>query len=97
MNAMPPLLRRMMFVVIIALTVLAGVGVRWRSQRGGDGTRVAFAVARTICPTHPRFTKGVSVAAGAHAIDRAALQRMGDLILGASRCTVKPWRSARRR
>ena len=90
MNGMPPLLRRMLMVLVIALAVLASFGVRWRSQPGGNGTRFAFAVARTICPTQARFTKGVSVADGAHAIDRAALLRAGDRILGTSRCTPKP-------
>lgn len=96
MNAVPPLLRRMMLVLVIALAVLASFGVRWRSQRGGYGTQIAFAVARTICPTEARFTDGVSVAAGARAIDRAALLRAGDLIMRSSRCRLMYWRSAHR-
>lgn len=96
MNAMPPPLRRMMLVLVIAFAVLASFGVRWRSQRGGYGTQIAFAVARNICPTEARFTDGVRVAAGARAIDQAALLRAGDLIMRSSRCHVMSRRSAHR-
>jgi len=90
---MPPLMRRMMIFVVVALIVSASLGVRWHDQRGGGGTRISFAVARTICPTAARFTKRASVAAGARAIDRAALRRLGDLVLSGSRCTALPRRS----
>jgi hypothetical protein len=92
-GAMPPLMRRMLILVVVALAVLASLGGRWHSQRGGDGTRIAFAVARTICPTEARFTKRASVTTGAHAIDQAALQRLGDLVSRESRCTALPRRS----
>ena len=90
---MPPLMRRMMILVVVALIVSASLGVRWHDQRGGGGTRIAFAVARTICPTAARFTKRASVAAGARAIDRAALRRFGDLVSSGSKCTALPRRS----
>jgi len=92
-GAMPPLMRRMMILVLVALLVSASLGVRWHDQRGGDGARIAFAVARTICPTAARFTKRASVAAGAHAIDRAALRRFGDLVSSGSKCTALPRQS----
>ncbi|KQM72858.1 hypothetical protein ASE72_19230 [Sphingomonas sp. Leaf20] len=92
-GAMPPLMRRMMILVVVALIVSASLGVRWHHQRGGDGARIAFAVARTICPTAARFTKRASVAAGAHAIDRAALRRLVDLVSSGSRCTALPRQS----
>jgi hypothetical protein len=92
-GAMPPLMRRMMILVVVALIVSGSLGGRWHSQRGGDGARIAFVVARTICPTEARFTKRASVAAGAHAIDRAALRRLGDLVSSGSKCTALPRRS----
>jgi len=90
---MPPLMRRMMILVVVALIVSGSLGGRWHSQRGGDSVRIAFAVARTICPTEARFTKRESVAAGAHAIDRAALRRLVDLVSSRSRCTALPRRT----
>jgi hypothetical protein len=87
---MPPLMRRMMILVVAALALLASLGGRWQSHRGGNGTRIAFAIARTICPTAARFTKRASVAAGARAIDRAALRRLVDLVSSGSRCTALP-------
>jgi hypothetical protein len=90
---MPPLMRRMMVLVVVALIVSASLGVSWLHQRGGNGARIAFAIARTICPTAARFTKRASVAAGARAIDRAALRRLGDLVSTGSRCTALPLRS----
>lgn len=92
-GAMPPLMRRMMILVVVALIVSGSLGVRWHHQRGGGGTRIAFAVARTICPTAARFTKRASVAAGAYAIDRAALRRLVDLVSSRSRCTALPRRT----
>ena len=62
-GAMPPLMRRMMILVVVALIVSASLGVRWHDQRGGGGTRIAFAVAQRICPTAARFTKRASVQA----------------------------------
>jgi len=90
---MPPLMRRMMIPVVVALIVSASMGGRCHDQRGGDGTRIAFAVARTICPTAAQFTKRASVAAGARAIDRAALRRLGDLVSSGSKCIALPRRS----
>jgi hypothetical protein len=92
-GAMPLLMRRMMILVVTGLAVLASLGGRWHSQRGGNDTRIAFAVARTICPTEARFMKRTSVAAGAHAIDRAALRLLVDLVSSRSRCTALPRRS----
>jgi hypothetical protein len=90
---MPPLMRRMMILVVVALIVSGSLGIGWHNQRGGNGTRIAFAAARTICPTAAGFTKRASVAAGAHAIDRAALRRLGDLVSSGSKCTSLPRRS----
>lgn len=83
---MSPLLRRALFSVIMLIAVLAGFGHRWRDQRGGTGTQLAFAVARSICPTVSDFTLTATVTDGAQAIDRAALRRAGDLILDRSGC-----------
>ncbi len=86
MSGMSPMLRKAMFGVVMGLAMLAGFGNRWRDQGGGTGTQIAYAAARSICPTVRGFTPSASVADGARAIDNAALRRAGDLILDRSRC-----------
>ncbi len=86
MSGMPPLLRRIILGVVIVLALLAGFGARWRSQRGGEGTRIAFSIARAICPNGGGFSQSASLTAGARAMDVAVLRRAGDLVGGGTRC-----------
>lgn len=88
MVSFPPLMRQTLYGIVFGMPLLAGVGNWWCAQPGGAGTRVVLDVARAICP-HPGVAqKRVSVGDGAHALDRAVLRRLGDLLADVQRCRV---------
>ena len=82
----PPLMRQILYGVIFGMPLLAGVGNWWCAQPGGAGTRVVLGIARAICPDPGDFRKHPSVGNGAHALDRAVLGRLDDLLVDGQRC-----------
>lgn len=86
MVSFPPLMRQMLYGIIFGMPLLAAIGNWWCSQPGGAGTRVVLAVAQAICPEPGAARKHTSVGDGAHAVDRAVLHRVGDLLVHAQRC-----------
>jgi len=79
-------MRQILYGLIFGMPLLAGIGNWWCAQSGGAGTRVVLGVARAICPDSGAARKHASVGDGAHALDRAMLRRIGDLLVDGQRC-----------
>jgi hypothetical protein len=62
-----------LYAVVIGLSLLAGLAA-------GAGTQVVLGLAQVICPSLVAGREHVSIADGAHMLDRAALHRPGDLL-----------------
>jgi len=84
----PPLMRQILHGIIFGMPLLAGAGNLWCAQPGGAGTQMVLGVARAVCPEPGAARKHASIGDGAHALDRAVLRRLGDLLVDGQRCGV---------
>ena len=73
---MPRMLRQMCWALVIVLPLLGLIGQHWRHAAAGQGTQGVMAIAAFICPTTTGTGRAVRVGDGAHALDRAVLQRI---------------------
>ena len=73
------------------LLIAAASGVWWQQQPGGGATRLLLHGLARRCPAAVRVTGPVSVATGAHALDRAAWAMLLDRLAPqrTCRCTGK--------
>ncbi|WP_294192856.1 hypothetical protein [uncultured Sphingomonas sp.] len=85
---MPRLLRQACRALVIAFPLLVLAGQHWRHASGGPGTRGVMAIAAVICPAPVDQVRAVSVADGAHALDRAFLRRIALQLHMGPRCSV---------
>ncbi|MEH3041337.1 MAG: hypothetical protein PGN21_14895 [Sphingomonas paucimobilis] len=85
---MPRLLRQACWGLVIAFPLLVLAGQHWQHMAAGPGTRSVMAVAAVICPTAVGRVRAVRVADGAHALDRAVLQRIAMQLHRGPGCSV---------
>lgn len=73
------------------LLIAAAAGAWWQQQAGGGATRLMLHSLARRCPAAVRVTAPVTVATGAHALDRAAWAMLLDRLAPqrTCRCTGK--------
>ena len=92
MNAQPRRRVPMVFRFAAALLLIAAAeGGWWQHQPGGGATRLLLHGLARSCPAAVRVTGPVTVATGAHALDRTAWAMLLDRLVPqpTSRCTGK--------